>query len=59
MAYSKCVTLDTASLLWFKASNSYVLVSEKIKQLIDSYLNGDETLDELLTQELKAFFDAV
>ena len=55
MAYSKCVTLDTASLLWFKASNSYVLVSEKIKQLIDSYLNGDETLDELLTQELKAF----
>ncbi len=55
MAYSKSVTLDTASLLWFKASNSYVLVSDKIKQLIDSYLKGEEALDEELTKEINAF----
>lgn len=55
MAYSKSVTLDTASLLWFKASNSYVLVSDKIKQLIDSYLKGEEALDEELTKEINVF----
>ncbi len=57
MAYSKSVTLDTNSLLWFKASNSYVLVSEKIKELIDVYLEDKEALDEVLTQELKAFLE--
>ena len=55
MGYSKSVKLDTASLLWFKASNSYVLVSEKIKELVDVYLENNKTLDEELTQELKAF----
>ena len=55
MAYSKSVTLDTNSLLWFKASNSYVLVSEKIKELIDAYLEDKEALNKKLTQELTAF----